>query len=83
MQNGCKIKVGDKKIFLCQRSTDHIPQQVVVKSNFGFQLGINFDNGLQIAVDSQMWTVDKKALDNYWTKKISEELGDLNDKSKN
>jgi len=40
-----------------------------VKSNFGFQLGINFDNGLQIAVDSQLWTVDKKALDNYWTKK--------------
>lgn len=69
MQNGCKIKVGDKKIFLCQRSTDHSPQQVVVKSNFGFQLGINFDNGLQIAVDSQLWTVDKKALDNYWTKK--------------
>ncbi len=59
MQNGCKIKVGDKKIFLCQRSTDHSPQQVVVKSNFGFQLGINFDNGLQIAVDSQLWTVDK------------------------
>ncbi len=50
---------GEKKN-ISPRSTDHGPQQIEVNSNFGFHFGINFDKGLQIAVDSQLWTVDKK-----------------------
>ena len=43
-----------------QQLTDHSPQQTLMKFKFAFHLGINFDKALQIAVDSQLWTVDKK-----------------------
>jgi hypothetical protein len=59
MQNGCKIKVGDKKIFLCRSlisvalSTVDGPQSTAGcgEIKFAFHFGLNFDKGLQIAVN--------------------------------